>query len=65
MNSRAKDKYVRIYKNQSKIMRTALLLDYEQIAANPHDRIGRHLVKQGWTPEDIEEMVSLLREGLQ
>ncbi len=65
MNSRAKDKYEKIYKNQSKAMRTALLLDYEQIASNPHDRIGRHLVKQGWTPEDIEEMVSLLSRDLQ
>ena len=62
--SRAKDKYERIYKNQSKAMRTVLLLDYEQIAANPHDRIGRHLVKEGWTPEDIEEMIELLRKDL-
>ena len=62
--SRAKDKYERIYKNQSKDMRTTLLLDYEKIAKNPHDRIGRHMVKTGWTPEDIEEMVSLLRQDL-
>ena len=62
--SRAKDKYERIYKNQSKAMKTALLLDYEQIATNPHDRIGRHLVKEGWSTEDIEEMISLLRQDL-
>ena len=64
MRSKAQDKYERIYKNQSKDMRTTLLLDYEKIAKNPHDRIGRHMVKTGWTPEDIEEMINLLREGL-
>ena len=64
MKTKAQDKYERIYKNQSKAMKTALLLDYEQIAANPHDRIGRHLVKEGWSTEDIEEMISLLRQDL-
>jgi plasmid rolling circle replication initiator protein Rep len=64
MKSKAQDKYERIYKNQSKAMRADLLLDYEQIAKNPHDRIGRHMVKSGWSPEDIDEMVELLREGL-
>ena len=64
MKTKAQDKYERIYKNQSKAMKTALLLDYEQIATNPHDRIGRHLVKEGWSTEDIEEMISLLRQDL-
>jgi len=64
MKSKAQDKYEKIYKNQSKDMRADLLLDYEQIAKNPHDRIGRHMVKSGWSPEDIDEMVELLREGL-
>ena len=64
MKTRAQDKYERIYKNQSKGMRAVLLSDYEQIAQNPHDRIGRHMVKEGWTPEDIEEMIGLLRKDL-
>tara|TARA_R100000234_G_C4946614_1_gene155380 strand:+ start:63 stop:260 length:198 start_codon:yes stop_codon:yes gene_type:complete len=64
MKTKAQDKYERIYKNQSKAMKVALLLDYEQIAQNPHDRIGRHLVKTGWTPEDIEEMISILRKDI-
>jgi plasmid rolling circle replication initiator protein Rep len=65
MKTRAQDKYEKIYKNQSKDMKTELMLDYEQIVKSPHDRIGRHMVKEGWTSEDIQEMICLLRKDLE
>ena len=62
--SKAADKFQRIYKNQSKDMRLSLMLDYEVIVKDPTDNIGRHIRKQGWTQQDLEEMLSLLRESL-
>ena len=62
--SKVRDKFQRIYRNQSKESRLALLLDYEAIASDPKDRMGIHLRKEGWSQSDIEEMVSLIRESL-
>jgi hypothetical protein len=41
------------------------MLDYEQIVKSPDDRIGRHMTKEGWTSEDIQEMICLLKKDLE
>ena len=40
------------------------MLDYEVIVKDPTDNIGKHIREMGWTQDDLEEILSLLRESL-
>ena len=40
------------------------MLDYEVIVKDPTDNIGKHMRADGWTQQDLEEMLSLLQESL-